>query len=137
MLTAAPIKSFQTKISKAKGFALLEVMVALVFFALIGMVLQSVTGATVSQYLSVRHKMFASWIIENKLAELQLSKSLPAAKEHKENVDFANEEWQLTTKIITTENPDIIRAELDIYSIDQETDEKRKELSVTSFVGRY
>ena len=137
MLKHVPARFCQAKISRTKGFTILEVMVALVFFALIGMVLQSVTGATVNQYLSVRHKMFASWIAENKLAELRLSKTLPAAKENKESIEFANEEWELKTKIITTENPDINRAELDIYSIDQSTNKKRKQLTVTSFVGRY
>ena len=53
-----------------KGFTLLEVLVALVFFSLIGVVLQQVTASTVNQYLSVRYKMFSSWLAENKMAEL-------------------------------------------------------------------
>ena len=57
--------SFSKAYKKIKGFTLLEVMVALVFFSLIGMVLQQVTASTVNQYLSVRHKMFSSWLAEN------------------------------------------------------------------------
>tara|TARA_R110002049_G_scaffold135134_1_gene294619 strand:- start:432 stop:848 length:417 start_codon:yes stop_codon:yes gene_type:complete len=134
--------SFQTAahskhVSKSKGFTLLEVLVALVFFSLIGMVLQQVTASTVSQYFAVRHKMFSSWLAENKLTELQLAKSLPPAKEQKEDVEFANEEWQIISKITKTENPDINKLDVEIYHIDSSTNDKNKKLTLTGFVGRY
>jgi len=128
---------YQAKKVKSKGFTLLEVMVALVFFSLIGMVLQQVTASTVNQYQAVRHKMFASWIAENKMAEIRLSKSLPKAKEHKEEMDFANEAWQLISKVTTTDNPDMNRVDIDILHIDASTNEKNKKLTLTGFVGRY
>ncbi len=120
-----------------KGFTLLEVLVALVFFALIGMVLQQVTASTVNQYLAVRHKMFSSWLAENKMAEYQLSKDLPQAKEYKEEVEFANEEWQIVSKVTKTENPDINKVNVDIYHIDAASDDKNKKLTLTGFIGRY
>ena len=119
-----------------KGFTLLEVLIALIFFSLIGMILQQVTASTVSQYLSVRQKMFASWMAENKMAELRLSKSLPAAREHKEDLDFANEQWQLISKVKKTENPFINRVEVEVYYIDSTTDQKRRKLVLTSFLGK-
>lgn len=132
----ASSKNIQTK-STSRGFTLLEVLVALVFFALIGMVLQQVTASTVNQYLAVRHKMFSTWLAENKLSELQLSKSLAPAKEYKEEVEFANEEWQIVSKVKTTENPDINKVDVEIYHIDASTNEKNKKLTLTGFVGRY
>tara|TARA_R110001592_G_scaffold198448_1_gene446667 strand:+ start:24254 stop:24649 length:396 start_codon:yes stop_codon:yes gene_type:complete len=129
--------SFSKVYKQIKGFTLLEVMVALVFFSLIGMVLQQVTASTVNQYLAVRHKMFSSWIAENKLTELQLSKSLPPPKESKEDVEFANEEWQIVSKIIKTENPDINKVDVEIYHIDAGSNDKNKKLTLTGFIGRY
>jgi len=123
--------------STNRGFTLLEVLVALVFFALVGMVLQQVTASTVGQYHSVRLKVFAAWIAENKMAELRLSKSLPSAREYKEDIDYANMEWQLVSKVKTTNNPDINRVEIDVLSIDGETDKKSKRITLTGFVGRY
>jgi len=123
--------------NRVSGFTLLEVLVALVFFSLIGMVLQQVTASTVNQYLAVRHKMFSSWIAENKMAQLQLATTLPSAKEHKEDIEFASEEWQLISKVKTTENPDINKVDVEVYHIDSETNEKRKKLTLTGFVGRY
>ena len=129
--------SFSNAYKRLKGFTLLEVMVALVFFSLIGMVLQQVTASTVNQYLAVRYKMFSSWLAENKLTELQLSKSLAPAKESKEDIEFANEEWQIVTKIKTTENPDINKVDVEIYHIDASTNDKNKKLTLTGFIGRY
>mgnify|MGYP003627145098 CR=1 FL=1 len=120
-----------------KGFTLLEVLVALVFFSLIGMVLQQVTASTVNQYLAVRHKMFSSWLAENKMAEFQLSKALPQAKEQKEELEFANEEWQLISKVKKTENPDINKVDVEVYYIDGTSNDKSKKLTLTGFVGRY
>ena len=128
---------FSKAYKRIKGFTLLEVMVALVFFTLIGMVLQQVTASTVNQYLSVRHKMFSSWLAENKLTELQLSKSLPPPKESKEDVEFANEEWQVVSKITKTENPDINKVDVEIYHIDASSNDKNKKLTLTGFIGRY
>lgn len=124
------------KIDK-RGFTLLEVLVALVFFSLIGMVLQQVTASTVNQYLTVRHKMFSSWLAENKMVELQLAKDLPAAKEHKEDVEFANEAWQVISKVQKTENPDINKVDVEIYHIDAVSNDKNKKLTLTGFLGRY
>ena len=87
---------------KSKGFTLLEVLVALVFFSLVGMVLQQVTASTVNQYITVRNKMMSSWLAENKMTELQLGSSLPPAKEIKEDIEFANLEWQIISKIQKT-----------------------------------
>lgn len=122
---------------KHSGFTLLEVLIALIFFSLIGMVLQQVTASTVSQYLSVRQKMFASWMAENKLAELRLAKAMPAAREYKEDLDYANEEWQIITKVKKTESSDINKVEVEVYHTNSNTDEKRRKLVLTGFIGRF
>ncbi len=117
------------------GFTLLEVMVALIFFALIGMVLQQVTAATVGQYRHVELKTFGLWIAENKMAALHLAKSLPKPREYKEEVSFGKHEWQLLSKVKATDNPDIHRVDIEVYLLDQ--DDKRKTFAMTGFVGRY
>ena len=81
--------------------------------------------------------MFSSWLAENKLTELQLSKTLPLPKEYKEDVEFANEEWQIISKVTKTENPDINKVNVEVYHIDASTNDKHKKLTLTGFVGRY
>ncbi len=118
-----------------RGFTLLEVLVALIFFALIGTVLQQVTAATVGQYRHIELKTYGLWIAENKMAQLHLADNLPKPREYKEDIDFANLEWQLISKVKTTENPDIHRVELEVYL--REENDKRKTFAMTGFVGRY
>ena len=120
-----------------KGFTLLEVLIALIFFALIGLVIQEVTASTVGQYQSVRLKMFATWIAENKMAELRLSENLPAAREFKEDIEFGGMDWQLVTKVSTTDNPDIHRVEVESHHIGEQSGEKTKRVTLTGFVGKY
>lgn len=121
--------------SGAKGFTLLEVLVALVFFALVGIVMQQVTASTVGQFQSIRMKMFGAWIAENKLTELRLDKRLPNPREYKEELFYANHEWELVSKVIATENPFIRRVEVEAYEI-EEDGEKRRHTVLTGFVGQ-
>lgn len=120
-----------------KGFTLLEVLVALIFFSLIGLVMQQVTAATVSNYQHVRLKLFASWIAENKMAEIRLSKNFPLPREHKEELVYGSHEWELVSRIKGTNNPDINRVELDVFYVEPTGSEKTKTLTLTGFVGRY
>jgi general secretion pathway protein I len=119
-----------------RGFTLLEVLVALIFFSLIGLVMQQVTASTVSGYHSVRMKTLASWIAENKMTELRVGKGFPAPREYKEDVSFADLEWELVSQIKTTENPFIHRVELAVFAIDPGSSNKSQAFAMTSFIGR-
>ncbi|KZY31295.1 MULTISPECIES: type II secretion system minor pseudopilin GspI [unclassified Oleiphilus] len=126
-----------SKITKHAGFTLLEVMMAMLVFVSVAMIQQEVTASTVSQYFNVRHKIVASWIAENKITELQLSKSLPAIKEYKEEIEFANQEWQVVSKVSKTANADINKLDVDVYLIDEQSGDKSKKLTLSSMLGRY
>ncbi len=110
---------------------------ALVFFALIGMVLQQVTAATVGHMHAIQMKTFGAWIAENKLNELRLGKSLPKPRQYKEEVEFANTDWELVTQVITTNNPDIHRVEVEVLYRQADGNGKTKAYFMTGFVGRY
>jgi general secretion pathway protein I len=125
----------KSKQKKSSGFTLLEVLVALIFFSLIGLVIQQVSASTVSQYQTVRLKMFGTWIAENKMAELRLSDTLPAPKEYKEELSYGGMDWELVSNVIATENPFIMRVELASFSLGKSADDKRQRASLTSFVG--
>lgn len=137
MISLQQAHSYRTMGHKQRGFTLLEVLVALIFFSLIGIVLQQVTASTVAQYHSVRLKMFATWLAENKLAELRLAKTFPKPREYKEDAEFANFEWQLVSRVQGTDNPDIHKVEVDSYFIDPESNKKSKRVTLSGFVGRY
>ena len=123
---------------KQQGFTLIEVMVALVVFSFIGIVQQQVTATSVGQYIHVRHKLLASWIAENKMVEIKLSGAFPAVKEYKEDIKFANEEWQIISKVTgTTDNPDLRVVDIEVHHIDTETNEKDKKFVLTGYMGAF
>jgi len=128
----------RTRHRKQQGFTLIEVMVALVFFSFIGIVQQQVTATTVGQYVHVRHKLFASWIAENKMTEIKLSNAFPAIKEYKEDVQFANEEWQIVSKVKgAADNPDLRVVDIAVYHVDADSSEKDKKFVLTGYMGAY
>ena len=120
-----------------RGFTLLEVLIALIFFSLIGVVLQDVTASSMSNVLKARANSYATWIAENKLTELRLAESLPSPKQYKEDIEFGVDDWQVITLVQKTENPDIHRVEVQVSLIEKELDEPRQIRSLTGFVGRY
>ena len=123
--------------SSRSGFTLLEVLVALIFFSLIGVVLQSVTASSMSNSLSARANSYATWIAENKLAELRINEGFPAPKRYEEDIEFGTDEWQVTTRVIKTENPDIHRVEVEVFLKRDEFEDPRSIRTLTGFVGRY
>lgn len=123
--------------SSRSGFTLLEVLVALIFFSLIGVVLQSVTASSMSNSLAARANSYATWIAENKLAELQINEGFPAPKSYEEDIEFGTDEWQVTTRVIKTENPDIHRVEVEVFLKRDEFEDPRSIRTLTGFVGRY
>jgi len=133
-----PNSSALASLKKQTGFTLIEVMVALVVFSFIGIVQQQVTATSVGQYIHVRHKLFASWIAENKMVEIKLGNSFPAVKEYKEDIQFANEEWHIISKVKgTTENPDLRVVDIEVYHVDSESSDKDKKFVLTGYMGAF
>jgi general secretion pathway protein I len=125
----------QLKRNKLPGFTLLEVLVALIFFSLIGLVIQQVSASTVSQYQAVRLKMLGTWVAENKLTEIRLSNASLAAREYKEELSYGGLEWELISNVVATEDPRFKKIELAAYSLGDSLDDRRRRASLTSFVG--
>ena len=133
------MKKKQHSRSQSKGFTLLEVMIALIIFGLIATVIQKVTAQTIVQSDRIRLKTFANWIAENKLTEMRLSDQLPAAREQKDDLEYANENWKIVSKVSKTADVNFHRVDLEIYHLDEDNqfDKGNQVLSYSGFVGRY
>jgi type II secretion system protein I len=72
------------------GFTLLEVMVALIIAALA----LAATMASISQMVdagtTLRERTYASWIAENRIAEMRLQNVLPEVDDSSGEVEFAD-----------------------------------------------
>lgn len=137
VLQSVQTKSLSQGRARYSGFTLLEVLVALVFFALIGVMLQEVTASSMNNVLKSRNNSYATWIAENKFAELRIQEGLPAAKEYKEEIEYGVNNWQLVTQVSTTQNPDIQRVEVQVSIRHDDIGEWRRVRSMTGFIGKY
>jgi general secretion pathway protein I len=113
------------------GFTLIEVMVALAIAAL------SLTGvaAAISQMVdsasSMRERTYASWIAQNKIAELRLANVEPEVSENSGELEYAGQSWSWRTTISETGVEHLFRVDVAVSRGDSE-DVVRE---VTGFIG--
>ncbi|MGA8206028.1 MAG: type II secretion system minor pseudopilin GspI [Woeseiaceae bacterium] len=75
------------------GFTLLEVMVALVVVALALTAVAASMSQMVDAAGTMRERTFASWIAQNKIAEMRLANVIPKVSETTGEVDYAGTTW--------------------------------------------
>jgi general secretion pathway protein I len=121
----------------ARGFTLIEVLVALAIVA-IGMaaVLEALTSsANTAAFL--QDKTFADWVALNRLETLRLSGNFPATGSSSDHVDYAGQSWQWQQKVTTTQIPDVREIEVDVRPADSTAGEDRGwYATATGFVGK-
>jgi len=108
-------------VTKAKGFTLLEVLIALLVFSLIATAAAEVGSQYISSFERVRDKTLAGWIAENRINELRLQETLPGTSENSEDTDFGTYRWQVTTVVQGTAEPSMRRVEVTVakYAVEQ------------------
>lgn len=96
-----PYKSFNPKSSNA--FTLMEVMVALVILALVGVMLVQVTGQSSNQSAYMKRKMLAIWVAENHLTQLQFTSMKGRTVELKDQeTEQAGLTFRTSTELVKT-----------------------------------
>ena len=115
----------------ARGFTLVEVMVALAIAALsLGAVAASISQM-VESATGMEQRTYASWIAQNRIAELRLANVTPEVSEDSDEVEFAGRQWAWHSTVSETEVEHLYRVDVEV-SLAGSEDVIR---TVTGFIG--
>jgi general secretion pathway protein I len=121
--------------SGQRGFTLIEVLVAVLVFGLIATAASEVGSNYIGTYERIRDKTLASWIAENRIAELRLAEKVPGVSENTDDLEYANREWRVNTVVSATQDPRIRRA--DVVVLQLVNNDERRILELSGFIGDY
>lgn len=97
---------------RAKGFTLLEVLVALAIFALVAASVLSASARSLQTAARLEDKTLAMWVADNRLSELQLAETPAADGRDQGELEFAGRRWQWQSEIQATSEPSMRRVTL-------------------------
>lgn len=76
-----------------QGFTLVEVMVALTIVAFSLTAIAATMNQMIDAASAMRERTYASWIAQNKIAEIRLANITPEVSSTSGEVDYANSQW--------------------------------------------
>ena len=125
---------------RSGGFTLLEMLLAMVVIAVVGITISAATGNVASQTFTLERRTMAHWVGQNQINRLRLSlrgdnSALPEGKDTV-RVYMGERDWQVRTEIKATDHPWIRRVEVNVFELQQGTPVGPFEHTV-AFLGRY
>lgn len=103
-----------TRRRRETGFTLIEVMVALVIVSLALAGVAASMGQMIDTANTMRDRTFASWIAQNKIAEMRLAGVVPEVGESSGEVDYANAAWAWTANVSETGVENLLKVDVTV-----------------------
>lgn len=117
----------------ARGFTLLEVMVALAVIAIaLGAGISAISG-NVRNAAGLQQRTYAHWVAMNQLAEVQINQQWPAIRTTHGSTLLARHEWFWTMKVSKTPNSLIRRVD---FMVRPEQGDESPLVTLTGFIGQ-
>ena len=113
------------------GFTLVEVMVALAIVALSLTAMAASMNTMIDNASTMRERTYASWIAQNKIAELRLAGELPEVGTNSGELEYGGTQWSWRTVISETGVESFMRIDVTVSLLDSDYDIR----TVTGFVG--
>ena len=95
-----------------RGFTLIEVIIALAILAIALAATGRATHGTADSSTTLKTKLLATWVAQNRLAELQLAQKLPAKGERSGEAQQGGLVFVWKENITQTKNQSILRVEI-------------------------
>ena len=116
---------------RSRGFTIIEVMVALAIVAFSLTAIAASMGQMIDTANAMRERTYASWIAQNKIAEMRLANVLPEVSSTSGEIDYAGTEWAWRAVISETGVENLFRVDVTV-SYPGDDDGIR---TVTGFIG--
>lgn len=116
---------------RQRGFTLIEVMVSLVIVTLSLGAVASAISQMADAGFSMQQRTYASWIAQNKIAEMRLANVIPEVSETDGELSFAGEEWRWTATVSETGVENLYRVDVAVALAANEGNIR----SVSGFIG--
>lgn len=113
------------------GFTLIEVMIALAIAAIALGGLTVAVSQMIAGSASMSQRTYASWIAQNRIAEVRLLNQIPEVDTTTSEVQYANLDWQLETTISETGVENLFRIDVEVTLVGEENPSG----VVTGFIG--
>ena len=99
---------------KQKGLTMLELLVALAVFSATAIAVLDTIGATTRVVSELEQKTLGNWVAGNRLTEVNLKSSWPNLGTSRSEVEMADRQWFLVTKVEATARPDMRRITVEV-----------------------
>lgn len=116
-----------------RGMTLIEVMVALLIFGLTGTAVMKATTENLSSVGQLHDITFATFVANNRLAQLHLAQEWPIKNNAKGQMDMANTTWYWQQTVTKTAQKELLQVRVTV-SVD--TEFRRPITDVVSFFGK-
>ena len=116
------------------GFTLIEIMVALVIFAVLSITLLTRLGGDIRSQQLLEEKTLASVVAEDVLSELRIKKDWSSVYASKSTVEMAGKKWDVSTTVNETGIENL--RQVDVRVVDTKN-KKGGSYLLTGFIGKH
>lgn len=99
---------------RARGFTLVEVLVALAVLSIALAAVIHAVGQAIDTTAGLRDRMLALWLAEERATTLQLKASWPSVDNTDGETEYAGRRWHWRERVSTTPLTDLRRVDIDI-----------------------
>lgn len=103
---------------RARGFTLIEVLVALAIVTVGMAALLGTLSSSAGTIAYLRDKTFANWVALNQIALVRISGQLPAPGKSDGDTEFAGRKWHWHQEVSTTQVPGMVRMDVSVRPAD-------------------
>lgn len=120
-----------------RGFTLIEIMVALIIFAVLSVTLLVRLGDSIRSEQYLESKTLASLMAENVLASMRIEEEWSNVRSDKKTVNMAGQRWEVKTTVTDTDNENLRKVYVQVRPDNMHSGSDSYLFSLTSYIGRY